>query len=73
MKPASKRSGPRTLAHHDFSDNANVMFSAFYDIIAKVTAAQRFIALALFAAFGKCHERYGCVTFREICGVCPAT
>ena len=43
------------------------MFSAFYDIIAKVIAAQRFPVLALLALARKCHETCGCVTFREIC------
>jgi hypothetical protein len=42
------------------------MFCLFYDIIAKVLAAQRFSVSALLVAFGKCHERCGCVTFREI-------
>jgi predicted aminopeptidase len=51
----------------------NVMFSVFYDIIAEVIAAQRFVAPVLLLAFGKCHETCGCVTFREICVVCPAT
>jgi hypothetical protein len=50
----------------------NVMFSYFYDIIAKVIAAQRFVALALLLGFGKCHETCGCVTFCEICEGCSA-
>jgi hypothetical protein len=42
----------------------------FYDIIAKVIAAQRFPALALLALARKCHEMCGYVTFREILGRC---
>jgi hypothetical protein len=52
----------------------NVMFSTFYDIIAKVIAAQRFPALALLVGAQKCHEMCGCVTFCEIFDVrfcCP--
>ena len=41
----------------------------FYDIIAKVVAAQRFLALELLALGRKCHEMCGYVTFYEICGV----
>jgi hypothetical protein len=42
----------------------------FYDIIANVIAAQRFVALALSALARKCHETYGYVTFYEICVGC---
>jgi hypothetical protein len=45
------------------------MFLKFYDIIAKVIAAHRFVASALLVPFGKCHETCGCITFREICVV----
>jgi hypothetical protein len=44
------------------------MFSVFYDIIAKVIAAQRFPAWTLLALARKCHETCGCVTFCEILG-----
>jgi len=42
----------------------------FYDIIAKVIAAQRFLASALSALARKCHETCGCVTFCDICEGC---
>jgi len=45
------------------------MFSLFYDILAEVIAAQRFPVWVLLVAFGKCHERCGYITFREICVV----
>jgi hypothetical protein len=73
MKTASERSG-RTRAHQRiFGQPGNVMFSTFHDIIAESTAAQRFAVSALLVTFAKCHETCGCVTFREICVVCPAT
>jgi hypothetical protein len=53
-----------------FGQPGNVMFSIFYDIIAKIIAAQRFPALALLALARKCHETCGCVTFYEICVGC---
>jgi len=46
----------------------NVMKLVFYDIIAEVIAAQRFVALALLALARKCHEMCGYVTFCEILG-----
>jgi len=46
------------------------MFCCFYDIIAKVIAAQRFPALALLALGRKCHEMCVYVTFCEICEDC---
>jgi hypothetical protein len=46
----------------------NVMKLVFYDIIAKVIAAQRFPALAFSALARKCHEMCGYVTFCEIFG-----
>jgi hypothetical protein len=59
----------RKLAHQrDFRTTKNVMFSIFYDIIAKVIAAQRFPALALLVDARKCHEMCGCVTFYDILG-----
>jgi hypothetical protein len=51
-----------------FGQPGNVMKLIFYDIIAKVVAAQRFLALALLALGRKCHEMCGCVTFYEILG-----
>jgi hypothetical protein len=44
-----------------------------YDIIAKVIAAQRFLALALLALGRKCHEMCGCVTFCDIFCPVPST
>jgi hypothetical protein len=49
-----------------FGQPGNVMFLLFYDIIAKVIAAQRFLALELLALGRKCHEMCGYVTFCEI-------
>ena len=46
------------------------MFLLFYDIIAKVIAAQRFLALVLLALARKCHEMCGYVTFCEILEGC---
>ena len=43
---------------------------AFHDIIAKVIAAQRFLALALLVDARKCHETCGCITFCDICEGC---
>jgi hypothetical protein len=48
----------------------NVMFSVFYDIIAKAIAAQCFLTLVLLALARKCHEMCGCVTFYDICEGC---
>jgi len=42
----------------------------FYDIIAKVIAAQRFTTRALLALARKCHETCGCVAFHDICEGC---
>jgi hypothetical protein len=53
-----------------FGQPGNVMFLLFYDIIAKVIAAQWFPALALSALARKCHEMCGYVTFCEILGRC---
>jgi hypothetical protein len=49
-----------------FGQSRNITFVAKYDILAKAIAAQRLVASALLVAFGKCHERCGCVMFREI-------
>jgi hypothetical protein len=49
------------------------MFYLFYDIIAKVFAAQRFLALALLALARKCHEMCVYVTFCDIFGPVPST
>jgi hypothetical protein len=56
-----------------FGQPGNVMFCCFYDIIAKVIAAQRFPALALLALDRKCHEMCGCVTFHDIFCPVPST
>jgi len=67
MKTPSERSGRARLRFSGFfGQPGNVMFLLFYDIVAEVIAAQRSAASALLVAFGKCHERCGCVTFREI-------
>jgi hypothetical protein len=50
-----------------FGQPGNVMNVIFYDIIAKVIAAQRFTTRALLALARKCHETCGCVTFCDIC------
>jgi hypothetical protein len=49
-----------------FGQPRNVMKLYFYDIIAEVIAAQRFLALALLALGRKCHEMCGYVTFCDI-------
>jgi hypothetical protein len=58
------------LAHQRDFRTTGKCHVLFYDIIAEIIAAQRFLTLVLLVLARKCHEMYGCVTFYDICEGC---